>query len=91
MALLLFVTSELPDISMPNTTNVDQKGQKGKFFSERITSGSSEVLFLEGLWRTLITVFLAYSFLVLRQSLEICREETGETLLSFSYKLPGCR
>ena len=37
---------ELPDISRQKRTKVLQKGQEGEIFSEKKTSGNSEVAFL---------------------------------------------
>ena len=48
---LMSASSEYPDITKKNNTRFYQKGQKSEFFREKITSGNSEVAFLEELRR----------------------------------------
>ena len=43
-------SSELPDISIQNSTKAYQKGQKSEYFSEKMTSGNTETTFFVGVW-----------------------------------------
>ena len=42
------VIPKLPEVSVHNSTQVYQKGQKSSFFGEKMLSGNSEVAFLPG-------------------------------------------
>ena len=46
--------SELPDIAKQSRIKFYQKGHNNEFFSEKMTSGNSEVTFLVGVRRTLM-------------------------------------
>ena len=56
MALLSNTSSELPDFLTQNSTKVYQKGRKSLFFSGKMTSENSEVVFFLGVGRSLSRV-----------------------------------
>ena len=66
---LLISTSESPDISKQNSTNVYRKNQNRELLDEKTTSGNPDVAFLVMLWRTLETTTTSRACTILQDQL----------------------
>ena len=61
MALFVNANSELPDITSQNSTKNYQNGHKSEYFSEKMTSGNSDVKFEVGLRGILMCLTISNS------------------------------